>query len=622
MNKNIFFGLAVLFLLSCQNKETLSEKEMEEVVEVIKELPFDTLALIDLSAFENTGQNWKSAGKVTSDYLTEHDLTVESGTGILVNEPQPEDNRNIRTKWNHGDLELKFEVMVPRGSNSGVYFQGRYEVQLFDSWEKSDPTFSDMGGIYQRWDENRPEGQKGYEGIAPRINAAIAPGLWQRYHILFRAPRFDQDGNKIENAHFEFVYLNDQLIHKDVEVSGPTRAHQENGEQPEGPLYFQGDHGPVAFRDIEYKRYGKDSLSLSDLKYQLFEGKYDYIPDFDTLTASSSGTVDYFDLDAVTSQSEGFSVIFEGKLHVPTDGSYLFETQIDDGGDLWIDSVLVVHNEGEPGWGSERGLIHLSPGIRNLKLTYYQEVWSTTLLVFYEGPGISRRSLASFRKKAPWEEEMAQRPPLILKDLENPELLRGFVMYGDQKLTHAISVGDPSGIHYSYDLNTGALVKCWKGAFGDVTEMWQGRGESQLMQPVTPSIQLERSFPIAKLDDKSRAWPEDFTPSLDYDGYTIDSDQRPIFHYKYNEVKVDDKLIPKNGELNRTITLDKIPDESLYVKLGEASKILKLKNGLYSFDGKYYLSTSGLDWEIRQQDGRDQLFAALNEKSLSYNLIW
>jgi hypothetical protein len=70
--------------------------------------------------------------------------------------------------------------------------------------------------------------------------------------VVFRAPRFDQQGSKIGNARFVKVVLNGQIIHEDVEVTGPTRAatFENDPEAKKGPLMLQGDHGPVAYRNI------------------------------------------------------------------------------------------------------------------------------------------------------------------------------------------------------------------------------------------------------------------------------------------------------------------------------------------------------------------------------------
>ena len=76
------------------------------------------------------------------------------------------------------------------------------------------------------------------------------PGEWQTYDVEFRAPRFDENGRKTANATFVSVVWNGELVHENVEVDGPTRASMLNDEAPEGPLMLQGDHGPVAYRNI------------------------------------------------------------------------------------------------------------------------------------------------------------------------------------------------------------------------------------------------------------------------------------------------------------------------------------------------------------------------------------
>jgi len=149
-----------------------------------------------------------------------------------------------------GDVQAHVEFLIPQGSNSGVYFQGRYEIQILDSFGVKEPGFSDCGGIYQRWDDSAPEGSKGFEGRSPAQNASRPAGEWQRFDVVFRAPRFDGSGKKTANACFAKVFLNGVLIHENQEVTGPTRAALFGDEAPLGPLMLQGDHGPVAFRNI------------------------------------------------------------------------------------------------------------------------------------------------------------------------------------------------------------------------------------------------------------------------------------------------------------------------------------------------------------------------------------
>ena len=214
---------------------------------------FTSIPLSNLDAFNRPGTNWSIAGNAAADINSEGILNTRYRTGVVVNLISQKDNTHLITRQQFGDIELELDFMMPKGSNSGIYLQGRYEVQLFDSWGNIDPTYADCGGIYQRWDEKRPGNMKGYEGIPPLMNTAKAPGLWQHIRIKFRAPRFDSQGKKTENARFEEVYLNGVLIQLQVEVTGPTRAAAYEDEQPEGPLMLQGDHGNVAFRNISYR---------------------------------------------------------------------------------------------------------------------------------------------------------------------------------------------------------------------------------------------------------------------------------------------------------------------------------------------------------------------------------
>lgn len=149
---------------------------------------------------------------------------------------------NIRTKQVFGDCQLHLEFWLPsmpnaRGqgkANSGVYLQGRYEVQVLDSYglESRD---NDCGAIY---------------GIsAPLVNACRPPERWQSYDIIFHAPRFDAQGTMTEKARLT-VLQNGVLIQENVEVGGVTVAGRNDGLAEPGPVMLQ-DHGnAVRYRNV------------------------------------------------------------------------------------------------------------------------------------------------------------------------------------------------------------------------------------------------------------------------------------------------------------------------------------------------------------------------------------
>jgi hypothetical protein len=196
-------------------------------------------------------EEWIVAGDARPDFRNRSRLVAETGHGTLVNGVKGK-TRNLHSKQDFGDLEAHFEFQIPKGSNSGVKFETLYEIQIDDSFGIAKPTASHCGGIYPRA-EMLPRYHHIDDGIPPRVNAARQPGVWQTLDVIFRAPRFDADGKKVKNARFEKVVLNDQVIHEDVELKTPTGHAWRLKEVARGPILLQGDHGPVAFRNIRVK---------------------------------------------------------------------------------------------------------------------------------------------------------------------------------------------------------------------------------------------------------------------------------------------------------------------------------------------------------------------------------
>ena len=187
---------------------------------------------------------WKLKGAAERSHWAAGDATLEAsnpgqikyadGGDQLVNKKGG--GVDIYCEKKFGDCTIEVEVMVPKGSNSGVYVMGEYEIQVFDSYGKEKLGGGDMGAIY---------------GAQPaRVNAQKKPGEWNKYVIVFKAPRFDAQGKKTANAVFVNVSLNGQTIHENVQMKGPTPGGVTGKEHAEGPLMFQGDHGPVAYRNI------------------------------------------------------------------------------------------------------------------------------------------------------------------------------------------------------------------------------------------------------------------------------------------------------------------------------------------------------------------------------------
>ena len=152
---------------------------------------------------------WKALGE--NQWVAEN--------GVLKS---PRSGANLITEKKFNDFKLHIEFRYPKGSNSGVYLRGRYEVQITDS--KGLPTLKDqLGAVY------------GF--ISPTEMAAKNPGEWQTYDITLV-------GRMIN------VVANGKTIICNQEIPGITGGALDSNEGEPGPLYIQGDHGPIEYRNI------------------------------------------------------------------------------------------------------------------------------------------------------------------------------------------------------------------------------------------------------------------------------------------------------------------------------------------------------------------------------------
>ncbi len=196
--------------------------------------PFNGKDLTGWKAKHADNSHW-AAGTASLNPQNPGELKLAAGSGELVNTKGG--GSDLYTEQKFGDGRYEVEVMVPKGSNSGIYLMGEYEIQVFDSFGKKDIGMGDMGAIYS--------------AAVPKLNASKAPGEWQKFVIDFRAPKFDADGKKTANAKVVKATLNGEVIHEDVEIKGVTGGALTGKEAATGPLLFQGDHGAVAYRNIK-----------------------------------------------------------------------------------------------------------------------------------------------------------------------------------------------------------------------------------------------------------------------------------------------------------------------------------------------------------------------------------
>ncbi len=178
---------------------------------------------------EDIAANWLKRGSETAaDWKLADQAVVARGGDIVT-----------RAKFNDFQLHVEFrtpdmpEAKGQAKGNSGIFCQGRYEVQVLDSYGLADVGKGDCGSIYNK--------------AAPLINACRPPREWQTFNITFRAPRFDASGTRTENARVN-VILNGIVVQNNTSIDGPTWGETFGGLNTPGPIVLQ-DHG----NNVEYR---------------------------------------------------------------------------------------------------------------------------------------------------------------------------------------------------------------------------------------------------------------------------------------------------------------------------------------------------------------------------------
>jgi hypothetical protein len=191
--------------------------------------PADAIVLFDGTDLSQ----WRSEGGGAAGWEVKDGVATVNGSGDIV------------TKQPFGDCQLHIEWATPvevtgegqgRG-NSGVIIQGRYELQVLDSYQNKTYFNGQAGAVYSQY--------------APLVNVSRKPGEWQSYDVIFHAPRFDENG-KLSKPATITVLQNGVLVQDNVEIKGPTANQPTKYEAHplKQPLVLQ-DHGnPVRYRNI------------------------------------------------------------------------------------------------------------------------------------------------------------------------------------------------------------------------------------------------------------------------------------------------------------------------------------------------------------------------------------
>lgn len=193
--------------------------------------PSDAIVLFDGS---DLAQWTDGEGNESKWVVEDNAVTVNPETGTLM------------TRQHFGNCQLHIEFRTPKEiegngqerGNSGIFLQGKYEVQVLDSYENRTYSNGQAGSIYKQH--------------IPLVNVSRKPGEWQMFDVVFNAPSFNEDGS-LNKPGYVTLFHNGVLILNHVELKGSTVFSGEpeyKAHDPKGPLVLQDHDNPVSYRNI------------------------------------------------------------------------------------------------------------------------------------------------------------------------------------------------------------------------------------------------------------------------------------------------------------------------------------------------------------------------------------
>ena len=522
--------------------------------------------------------NWKQVENVDNPFKKKSKSGFAAGDKFLFSNT----SGKMTSKLTTADAKLRFEFMLGNNSEAVFYVQGKHAILLHNGAIQTKDGFLKL----------------------PNQNASRSAGLWQTLELTFSEASF---GNALT---LEKAVLNDVLIHQGYVF--PTEGKNE------GPIVFENKTGTVAIRNVEYLKYNKETpLKLSDLSYELYE-TFDWDKQFakkkETPTESGAAT------ELTKNYGVGLSrflLVFKGNLDVEKDGSYSLIADYAGKMALSVDGKEILSNEGEQYRKPRIAYLDLKKGKHSIEIKYIKVWWKPELGLFAAGPEIRPYALHS-ESSLPTPQAVGE---ISIKPKSDVELVRSFIMFDGKKRTHIISVGSPVGVHYSFDLNQGALLYAWRGDFADATEMWHERGEPQILRPIGVQTKFSGKPSVAVLADINASMPDslDEYKTLIFKGYSIDNQGFPTYKYQYSGNEFTQKITPNNGGITATISTNGV--SNLYCKLAEGKSISMIEKGRYLIDNQYVIIDAKAKPIIRNSKvGQEMIMPLVG--TISYSVAW
>ncbi|HYF34553.1 MAG TPA: family 16 glycoside hydrolase [Prosthecobacter sp.] len=315
---------------------------------------------------------------------------------------------------------------------------------------------------------------------------------------------------------------------------------------------------------------------LKDLKFQLYLGKWESLPDFSKLKPHREGAIpDNLIQIKLDDYKNEFGVVYNAKLHAPRKGSYRFYIAGDDGVRLLVDGKPIVEHDGIHPADIKEGSTQLTEGPHDFRLEYFQATGDIAVFAAWKGANFDVTPLSSWVPKN-WTKGGKPKKqdfdpiPLIVKD--EAVVYRNFIAGAGNR---GIAVGYPGNLSIAWSAEQMNLALLWRGAFIDASRHWNSRGGGYQPPMGYDAASPAPGQPFAILSSPDAIWPqpEERASGYAWKGYQLDTKRIPTFAYEWNGLKVSDRCSPvgngltPEGKIIRTLKLTGEISQNTYLRL-------------------------------------------------------
>lgn len=517
--------------------------------------------------------NWNLAGSASA--TPKHPtLTTRPGNTLVVGQP----GEPITLLTTESDFSLRFELMLPANGTAQIVLPAGQPIAL-----------------------NLPEFTR----------LMKAPGLWQTVEVAYQAATPKQTASLARLA------INGVTVREGQTLIGKSGA---------GNLTQIGvTGGSAAVRNVAGRMMNSRNIAQwsGPVSYTIFKGDMWKRSDITTKSeVLAIGTTDALNYEVAYGRGQRYTILYAGKLNLTEPGECLFSMNYGGVADLKIDGKEIITAEFKDLGYPTSGRATLSAGPHTAEVLFARTWPRPGLGLFVSLPDTRPQALHTMAS-------LPEPDPVGAIAVEAdaaPVLLRSFIQLPGEKTkrTHSLSVGSPTGVHFSYDLNQMALLQTWKGDFADMTEMWYERGEPQLIHTLGATVMLPAQPALVQLADEQAAWPDSLADNtLIYKGLLIDKTNLPVISYAMAGATVTDAVRPATTGLIRTLTVTGTPAGALFCLAAAGSQIEDMGKGLYNIgDGQYFVRLDPkLKPRLRSVGGRQELIVPV-KGSVSYEVVF